>query len=72
MPQPQYNAMPGPDMLEAIADQEAANGNEVNANEFRRRAGEWREDLRTLERVQIELQAANDSLQHIRTTLQVA
>lgn len=67
---PQLNALPGPDFLEAVADQEAANGNDVNAHEYRRRAGEWRNQLQHLERVELDLQAANDQLQHIRSTVQ--
>jgi hypothetical protein len=66
----QLNALPGPDFLDAVADAEAANGNDVNAHEYRRRAGEWRMQLQTLERVQLDLQAANDRLQHIRSTVQ--
>lgn len=62
---PQLNALPGPDFLEAVADAEAANGNDVNAHEYRRRAAEWRRDLRVLKTTQVDLQAANDSLQHI-------
>ena len=67
---PQLNALSGPDFLEAVADAEAANGNDVNAVEYRRRAAEWRHDLRELEATQIDLQAANDSLQRIRATVQ--
>ena len=67
---PQLNALPGPDFLDAVADAEAANGNDVNAHEYRRRAREWREQLHVLERVQLDLQAANDQLQHIRATVQ--
>lgn len=37
----------GPDFLEAYAEQQLANGNEINAAEFRRRARQWREDLAT-------------------------
>lgn len=55
MPSTQYNALPGPDFLEAVADQEAANDNDVNAAEFRKRASEWRQDLRVIE--QFEQQA---------------
>ncbi|HEY5805036.1 MAG TPA: hypothetical protein VIT90_15220 [Lysobacter sp.] len=37
--------MPGPDFLRAIADKEAALGNEVNAAEYRRRASQWQADI---------------------------
>jgi hypothetical protein len=37
----------GPDFLEAYADQQLANGNLINAAEFRRRAAEWRQDVAT-------------------------
>ena len=33
----------GPDFLDAVADAEAAQGNDINAAEFRRRARQWRE-----------------------------
>lgn len=34
----------GPEFLHAVADAELANGNEINAAEFRRRAQEWQRD----------------------------
>lgn len=32
----------GPDFLEAVANAEAANGNDINAAEYRKRARQWR------------------------------
>lgn len=33
----------GPDFLDAVADAEAAQGNDINAAEYRRRARQWRQ-----------------------------
>ncbi|GAB3305794.1 hypothetical protein [Luteimonas notoginsengisoli] len=59
------NALSGPDFLEAVAEQEAANGNDVNAHIFRERALQWK----ALEQQFSRLAAANDDmssrLQHI-------
>lgn len=38
----------GPDFLDAVADAEEANGNTINAAEFRRRAKQWQQDLSAL------------------------
>jgi len=40
-----YQHLPGPDFLDSVADAEAANGNDINASEYRRRAKQWRQDL---------------------------
>ncbi|MGH8075603.1 MAG: hypothetical protein ACREO4_16255 [Lysobacter sp.] len=59
------NTLSGPDFLEAVADQEAANGNDVNAGIFRERALQWK----ALELQFTNLAAANEDmssrLQHI-------
>lgn len=39
--------LPGPDFLDAVAEAELHNGNEVNAAVWRGRAKQWREDLAT-------------------------
>lgn len=39
----------GPDFLDAVADAEEANGNTINAAEFRRRAKQWQQDLSALD-----------------------
>jgi hypothetical protein len=41
----------GPDFLEAVAEAELHNGNEINAAVFRAQAKRWREDQAALERV---------------------
>lgn len=46
----QLNAMPGPDFLEAIAEQESARSNDINAATFHERALQWKADLLQLER----------------------
>lgn len=35
----------GPDFLNAVADAEEANGNAINAAEFRERAKQWQRDI---------------------------
>lgn len=42
---PRVLEMPGPEFLRAVADKEAALGNEINAAEYRRRASQWQADL---------------------------
>ena len=37
----------GPDFLDSVADVEAGNGLPINANEYRKRARQWRELERT-------------------------
>ncbi len=41
--------IPGPDFLDNVADVESGNGMHINANEYRKRADEWREHERQLE-----------------------
>jgi hypothetical protein len=47
--QSDYQNLPGPDFLDSVADAEAANGNDINASEYRRRAKQWRQDLEARE-----------------------
>jgi TATA-binding protein-associated factor Taf7 len=42
----------GPDFLDAIADQNEAQGLSVNANEFRQRAHDWRADHARIEQLE--------------------
>lgn len=62
-------AMSGPEFLEAVAHAERGNSNDVNADHFEQRAQEWKLDKRTIETLQQDLQAANDKLAGITTTL---
>lgn len=55
------STMTGPDRLDAIAEQELANGNTVNADTYRQLAREWRQ-----------LQADHDSLDNRNHQLQQA
>ena len=59
-------AMSGPEFLDAVADAESANSNDINADIFRQRALEWTQDKRTIANLRDELQAANDRLAEIR------
>jgi hypothetical protein len=59
-------AMSGPEFLEAVANAERGNSNDVNADIYEQRAHEWRQDKRTIVSLRDELQAANDRLAEIR------
>lgn len=47
-----YTGLPGPDFLQAVAEAELQNGNEINFSEFKRRAIQWQDDQ--LRMVQLE------------------
>lgn len=38
-----HNDLSGPDFLDSLADTETGNGLDINANEYRKRAQQWRE-----------------------------
>lgn len=65
-------ALDGPDFLEAVADQEAANSNPVNATEFRNRAQQWREDKAARESAETTLSELKAQLENARQALQAA
>lgn len=50
----------GPDFLANFAEQNLASGLEENANEFRVRAKEWREDKTTIQSLRDQLQNSED------------
>ena len=59
--------LPGPDFLDSYADQNAANGLDHNAAEFRQRARDWRQDQQRIEalegqvaRLERQLRTADD------------
>ena len=64
-------AMTGPEFLDAVADAEAANSNDINADAYRTRAVEWSNDKCTIYNLREELQAANDRLHGIHRTATV-
>ncbi len=41
-------ALSGPDFLDQLADNEAGEDRLINAAEYRRRAAQWRQDIRTI------------------------
>ena len=43
-----HSGLSGPDFLTAVAEAEAANGNDINAAEYRRRARQWQDDENAL------------------------
>lgn len=59
------NRLSGPDFLDAVADQEAANGNDINAATFRERALQWKRDRILLQRLEDSNQATVAQLKHI-------
>ena len=71
--------LPGPDFLDSFADQNAANGLDHNAAEFRQRAIDWRQDQQRIEalegqvtRLERQLRTADDQvrvLHEIKQTL---
>lgn len=64
-------AMTGPEFLDAVADAERSNSNDINADIYRQRALEWAGDKRTIVNLREELQAATDRLAEIRRTATV-
>ena len=50
----------GPDFLANVAEQNLASGLEENANEFRVRAQEWRNDQATIQNLRDQLQNSED------------
>lgn len=48
---PDIHVLDGPDFLDAVADAEEGLGNLINAAEYRRRARQWRDDQRALDRL---------------------
>jgi hypothetical protein len=64
----QYQGLSGPDFLEAIADVELGNGNEVNADIYRQRARSWRQDQADLEAAQTRIASQQRALDAARRT----
>ena len=56
-----HEILSGPDFLNSVADAEAANGNHINAAEYRRRAAQWRDDQRDCMKAQADLMLARDT-----------
>lgn len=59
------NSMTGPEFLDALADQEAANGNDINAATYRERAGQWARDRRLIDSLALTVGNLTARLQHI-------
>ena len=60
------NLLDGPDFLDAVADAEEANGNHINAAEYRRRARQWSNERAQYER---EATPAPERARPLRTAL---
>ena len=63
---PNYHQQTGPDFLDEVAQAERSNGLNRNADEYSRRAEQWREDLNSLSLSQ----AAVDTLQRAHSATQ--
>lgn len=61
----QLNSMTLPEFLDALAEQEAANGNDINAAYYRERALQWSRDQILLGHAQTQISDLTDRLQHI-------
>ncbi len=59
------NSMTGPEFLDALADQEAANGNDINAATYRERAAQWARDRRLIDSLALTVGNLTTRLQHI-------
>lgn len=65
-------AMSGPDFLEHVADAEAANHNDINAQIYRDRAAQWKQDQQLLLQEQLRAQDLQDRLDAIARQVQAA
>ncbi len=65
-------SMSAAEFLDCVADQEAANGNDVNAEIYRTRAFQVKAQELELQNTRAELQSARDKLADIRRTAQVS
>ena len=59
----------GPDFLEAVAEAETANGNDINAAEYRKRAKQWRITQHDLQQATQRADALQAQLDDVRRTL---
>jgi hypothetical protein len=63
------NELPGPDFLASVAEAELHNGNEINAQAFRKRANEWQRDQRELAEAREKIEEMRDRLAHAQSAL---
>ena len=61
--------MTGPDFLEHVAEAELANGNLFNAQEYHRRAIQWREDQEALAAARERLANVEDRLHRLQVAV---
>lgn len=59
----------GPDFLDKVADAEEANGNYVNASEYRRRAKQWRELQQQLDAREADVIHLSDEVRALKLRL---
>lgn len=68
----QLQELVGPEFLDALADAEAANSNDINAAAMRSNAAEWAADRRRMRELEQKSQDQADRLDDIRRTAQGA
>ncbi len=56
----------GPDFLDKLADTESGQGFDINAHEYRRRAGEWRDLTKRIDAAETEVARLTSELRTIR------
>lgn len=61
----QYESLSGPDFLDAVAQQEAANGLAINASAFRERSRQWLRDQQELDQLRAQAAEQQARLDHI-------
>ena len=67
--QEQTEFLDGPDFLDAVAAAELANGNDINAAEYRKRARQWRVAQHDLQEASQRAEALQAQLDDVRRTL---
>ena len=64
-----HPGLSGPDFLDAVANAEAANGNEINAAEYRRRARQWRDAEQAREKLQETVEQLREQIRSAQARL---
>lgn len=67
-----YSNLPGPDFLDAVAEAELHNGNEINHREFKGRARQWQDDRLRVAQLEHENSELKSRLSRITAVARVA
>lgn len=65
-------SLTGPEFLDAVADAESANCNDINAEAFRINAAQWARDRQRTRDLEQQVRDLTDRLEDIRRTAQTA